>query len=284
MRTASSPARHGATLLMLLQLLALSGTALAQRQDHLQRELAGVDVVEHLGAPLPRAVGLIDDAGRSVELRDYFDRGRPLLLSLNYTSCPMLCSLQLSGLARAIGTMNAQSGEDFDVLTLSIDPQDTHQNLARAKQISLRSTGKPQAVADGWHFLAASQDVITAVAAVVGFNYRYDAATGEFRHKATLMVLTPDGRVSRYLHGVTYDPVQLQAALAMAASGKIVTAQEQSSIAGFLLNCFAFNPDDNTPLALQIMRAGGGVSLAVLLTVIGVYGIRDLRRRRTSGA
>lgn len=268
--------------MLLLTLLTLSGTAVAQRQDHLKRELAGVEVIENLGARLPRDVSLIDDGGRAVELSDYFDRGRPLLLSLNYTSCPMLCSLQLSGLARAIGKMNTQPGEDFHILTMSIDPRDTHQELARAKQISLRSTGKPQAVSGGWHFLAAAPDVIEAVAAIVGFKYRYDPDTNEFRHKATLMVLTPDGRVSRYLHGVSYDPVQVQEALAMAAAGEIVTAREQSSIGGFLLNCFAFNPEDNTPLAMQIMRAGGIVSLFVLLAVIGVHGVRDVRRRRAS--
>jgi protein SCO1/2 len=273
-------------LLVLLALACVGGftpEVFAQRQDHLRRELAGVEVVEQLGAQLPASASFLDDRGRSVKLGDYFGRGRPLLLSLNYTSCPMLCSLQLNGLAKAIGEMQWQPGEHFDILTVSIDPRDTPKELERSKQVAVRRTGEPAKVARGWHFLAGAPEAIALAAQAVGFKYRFDPDTQQYRHQSTLMVLTPDGQVSRYLHGVSYPPGALRAALESAAAGAIATRDEQTSLGGFLLNCFAFDPSDNAPLAIKIMRAGGALTFFGLLTLIGVFGLRD-RRRRKDGA
>jgi protein SCO1/2 len=258
----------------------MTSVAFAQRQDHLRRELVGVEVVEQLGARVPESASFTDDSGKAVQLGDYLGKGRPLLLSLNYTSCPMLCSLQLNGLAKAIGGMEWKAGEDFEILTVSIDPRDTAKELERTKQVAVRRTGAPARVAPGWHFLAGSPEAIALTAQAVGFKYRFDPDTQQYRHQATLIVLTPDGQVSRYLHGVSYTPTALRDALESAAAGEITSREEQSSLGGFLLNCFAFDPSDNAPLAIQIMRAGGILTLFGLLALLGVYGLRDLRRRR----
>ncbi|HYG68342.1 MAG TPA: SCO family protein, partial [Anaeromyxobacteraceae bacterium] len=197
----------------------------------------------------------------------------------NYTSCAVLCGLQLAGLARALRDVEWE-GDDFSVFTLSIDPADTVPLLRRYKETYVRQAGGGRGVARAWRFAAGAKADIDAVADAVGFRYRKDPETGEFAHQATLVVLTGDGRVSGYLHGVTYEPDALRTALARAGAGRVATADEQAAIGGFLLSCIGFSPDDPLPLALKVMRAGGGVVGLFLVSFIGAHVVRDVRRRR----
>lgn len=262
-------------------LVSLAGSARAQTPEQLRREIDAIGVVERLGAAVPLDVALAGDEGRPVALRDL--AGQPVLLSFNYTSCEKLCSLQLSGLARALHDLR-WSGEGFAILTVSIDPADTVPQLLRYEETFVRQAGGGDGVARAWRFAAGKKADVDALAEAVGFRYRLDPESGQFWHQATLVVLTGDGRVSGYLHGVSYAPDALRAALDRAAAGRIASAEEQATLGGFLLSCIGFSPDDPLPLALKIMRAGGGVVGLFLVSFVGAHVARDVRRRRSGKA
>jgi protein SCO1/2 len=259
-----------------LTFLCAAPMARAQRTAQLEREVAAVGVVERLGAAVPRDAIFTDAEGRPASLAVM--GGRPLLLSFNYTSCPRLCGLQLAGLSRALRDAG-WNGEGFGIATVSIDPAEKRDQLARAKASYVHQAGEAPGIARSWAFLRGDAASVAALADGVGFRYRYDPKTGEFAHQATLVVLTGDGRVSGYLHGITYSPDALRAAVARAASGAVATAAEQRSLGGFLLTCMGLDPGDRTPLAVKVMRAGGVASLAFLLAFIGGLALRAARRR-----
>lgn len=258
--------------------LAAAGRAGAETAAQLRREVAEVGVEERLGASVPLDAAFTGEDGRPVALAAL--GGRPVLLSFNYTSCPRLCGLQLGGLARALRELHWEGG-GFAVATVSIDPAEKLPQLRRYKEAFVRDAGGGAGVARDWHFLAGGKPAIDALAHAVGFKYRYDEKTGEFAHQATLVVLTGDGRVSGYLHGISYAPASLREALDRAGAGRVASAAEQASLGGFLLTCMGFDPADPAPLALKIMRAAGTVALLFLLSFLGVHALRDVRLRRS---
>jgi protein SCO1/2 len=277
-----SPARRGAPRAALaLCVLAAAPAVRGEPTAELRRELARVRVEERLGAQVPPELVLRENDGRPLPLSAL--AGRPVLLSFNYTSCARLCSVQLAGLAEALRAAR-WGGDGFQVLTVSIDPGDTDALLREYERTFVRQAGGGEAVARAWRFASAPRETIDALAAAVGFGYRYEPRTGEFAHQATLVVLAPDLRVSSYLHGVRYEPAAFEAALARAGAGRIATAEEQRDLGGFLLACLGFDPSDPLPLALKIMRAGGGAVLLFLLLFVGAQALRSarLRRARTS--
>ncbi|RMH39993.1 MAG: SCO family protein [Deltaproteobacteria bacterium] len=260
--------------------IAPAGPAAGQTTDRLRRELAGVQVVERLGARVPLDAPFVDDAGAATTLGRYAAAGRPILLSLNYARCPVLCSVQLAGLAEALGELPA-ADRDVHIVTISIDPTDTPAKLGGAKKVYVRQTGD-YAIAERWHFLAGGRAAIDAVADSIGFAYRYDPEADEYRHQATLAVLTPDGRVSSYLHGVTIRADELRAAIARAARGEVLTAEDQQALANPLLNCFAYDSDSASPMAVRAMRIGGVITLVGLVALLAVYVARERNRKRAS--
>lgn len=270
-------ARRSALTLVVLA-ASLSGLASAQTAEQIRRAEAGVGVEERLGASVPLDGVFRDAEGRPASLRAL--SGRPILLSFNYTSCPSLCSLQLAGVARMLKDLGWK-GERFSVVTVSIDPADEPAQLRRYEETFVGQAGGHPGVAEGWHFLLGSQAEIDALAGAVGFRYRYDPGTGEFVHKATLVLLTPGGRVSGYLHGVSYPAASVRTALDRADGGRVATAEEQASLGGFLLTCIGFAPGDPTPLGLKLMRAGGGAVVLFLLGFLGLHLLREARLRRS---
>jgi protein SCO1/2 len=257
--------------------LLAGGGAAAQGADQLRREVAAVGVVERLGARVPRAAAFAEDDGRPLALSEL--AGRPILLSFNYTGCPRLCGLQLGGMARALRELDWK-GERFSVVTVSIDPAEGLPQLHRMKQAMVHEAGGDPGAEHGWHFLKGAPADVDALAAAVGFKYRYDPRTSEYRHQATLVVLTGDGRVSGYLHGISYAPASLDAALGRAEAGRVASPAEQASLGGFLLTCMGFDPADPAPIALKAMRAGGVSALLVAASALAIHLGRDRRRRR----
>jgi protein SCO1/2 len=260
-------------------LAALAAAVLAAAPAHAQtvaqvkRAEAEIGVEEKLGALAPVGARLEDSDGSALSLSAL--AGRPLLLSFNYTGCPRLCSVQLAGLARGLRDLG-WTGDRFSIATVSIDPADTTAQLHRYEETYVGQAGGAPAVAAAWHFLRGDKADVDALAAAVGFKYRYDPSTKEFSHQATLVVLTGDGRVSGYLHGVTYSADALRTAIGRAEAGRIATAEEQASIGGFLLSCMGLDPDDPLPLALKLMRLGGVATAAFL----GGFLLLQLRRSR----
>ena len=260
-------ARAAGALALAAALILPATPTSAQTAAQIRRAEAEVGVEEKLGALVPRDAVLEDDEGRPLALSAL--AGQPLLLSFNYTGCPRLCSVQLAGLARGLRDLG-WSGQRFAVATVSIDPAETLPQLHRYKETYVGQAGGAAGVAAGWRFLHGRKADVDALAAAVGFKYRYDPKTNEFAHQATVVVLTGDGRVSGYLHGVTYAAGALDTAIGRAEAGRIATAEEQKGLGGFLLTCIGFDPGDPLPLALKIMRAGGVAIALSLLTFLAI--------------
>lgn len=251
----------------------------AQTPAQIRRAEAAIGVEEKLGALAPRDATLVDSDGSPLALSAL--GGRPILLSFNYTGCERLCSVQLAGLARGLRDLGWR-GEGFSIATVSIDPADSTAQLAKYEETYVAQAGGLPAIGAAWHFLHGRKEDVDALAAAVGFKYRYDPKTNEFAHQATLVVLTADGRVSGYLHGVTYAAEALRTVVARAEAGRIATAQEQQDLGGFLLSCMGLDPDDPLPLALKVMRLGGVVVALSLFVFLAVQMRKGSASRRTS--
>jgi protein SCO1/2 len=197
-----------------------------------------------------------------------------VVLSVVYYECPMLCTLTLNGLVSALATLSFDVGREFEVVTVSFDPREGPE-LARAKKAAyLRRYERPGA-AEGWHFLTGDEEALRAVTSSIGFRYAWDERTKQFAHPAGLVVLTPEGRISRYLYGVEYAPKDLRLALVESAAGRIGGAVDQ-----VLLFCYEYDPETGRygAVIMRLVRLGGVLTLAGLAGLIFV--LRRSERRR----
>ena len=227
------------------------------------QQLEGVKVTEHLNTALPLNLNFRDDRGKPVRLSQIFDGQRPVVLSLNYASCPMLCGLQLNGMVDALARVPLEPGRDYQIVSVSIDPLETPVQARLAKQNYLRAFGRGNG--DGWHFLTGREDEIRQLAEAVGFEYRYIPERREYAHAALFTIATPDGRLSRYLYGVRFDPQTVRLSLVEAAAGRIGTTLDQ-----VLLFCFHYDAlaGSYAPAAISLMKAGGAVTILGLLAFL----------------
>ena len=252
------------------------GTAPAQIAGNLPQELDQVEIVEHVDETIPLDLEFVDEDGQAVRLADYFDGKRPVLLTLNYYGCPMLCGLQLNGLVAGLKDLDWTLGDQFEIVTVSINPLETPALAKAKKENYLREYGRPNA-ARGWHFLTGRTLEIDALAEAAGFGYEYVQETGEYSHAAVAFVLTPDARLSRYLYGVVFEPKTIKYSLVEAAGGRIGSPLDQ-----IILFCFHYDAEAGayTPVAMNIMRLGGLLTAVVLGAVVGTFWIRDRRKQR----
>ncbi len=273
--------RSPSLALALIASLAVCGALGArERAEPTPRELEDVGVTERLGERVPLDIMLRDESGAPVRLERFFRDGRPVVLDLGYFRCPMLCGLVLGGLRDALREISLEPGEDFAVLSVSFDPAETP-GLARArKRHVLEGYGRPGAAA-AWHFLVGDVPEIERLTSAVGFRYRWVEERGEFAHAAALIVLTPDGRVSRYLYGVDFPARTLRLSLVEASEGTIGSAGDQ-----LLLFCFQYDPESGrySIAARKIMQLGAALTVVVLVSLIGSAFWREARRRRREGA
>lgn len=263
--------RRTAAVLLAPLLLLCAAPAVGQANPAAPAAVEGVGVDEKLDEQIPLDLQFTDENGRRVRLGDYFSEGRPVLLTLVYYDCPMLCTLVLDGMVDTLQGLELSGGDQFEMVTVSIDPGE-QPHLARAKKQSyVREYGRAEAAA-GWHFLTGEQDQIRRLADAVGFRYRYLPERGEYAHPAALIVLTPEGRVSRYLFGVNNDPKTMRLALVEASEGKIGSIVDQ-----FLLYCYRYDAEEGTyaPAALKIMRVGAILAAIVLGAVLVTFWRRD---------
>ena len=234
--------------------------AATQRSEPLPAALVGVGITEHPGAKVPLDLQFTAEDGRPVRLSQYFDGRRPVILTLNYYRCPMLCGLLLNGLVEGLKGLTWTPGTEFEVVTLSIDPLETHTLAMLKKESYLTELGRPGAAA-GWHFLTGEAEPIKALADAVGFGYRYDTGLQQYAHPAGIFILTPDGRTARVLYGVAFEPRTLRLALAEAGDGKVGSTAEQ-----VLLFCYHYDANAGRYVlaASNIMRAGGATTALVV--------------------
>jgi protein SCO1 len=251
----------------------------AEEPDRLEpkpQRLDGVELQEQLGARVPLDTAFIDSSGRPVHLRDYFDGHRPVVLTFNYANCPMLCNLQLGRFVTGLKRLGRTAGEDFQVVTISIDPIESPADAAKSKARYLSDYGRP-AAADGWHFLVGGEAGARSVADSVGFTYNYNEERKEWLHPAAVIVLTSEGKVSRYLYGIEYHPDTLNLAIVEASEGKIGSVVDR-----LVLYCFHYDESEGryAPVAMNIMRVGAGLVAVVLGLFLGTYWLAESRRRR----
>ena len=208
------------TSLVIVATLA-SGAAYGDTPDQprLPKELQGVRIDQRLNAPVPLDASFVDETGRTVALREYLGR-RPVILALVYYRCTMLCSYILNGVVSGLRPLSFKPGRDFDVIAISIDPSEDFR-LAAEKRDHYAKSYSSRAGKTGWHFLTGDEKNIRAVAAAVGFRYRYDPKTKLFLHGSGIMLLTPEGHVSRYFYGVEYTPKDLKLGLVEASANRI---------------------------------------------------------------
>ena len=268
--------RHFEIALLTAALCSAAGMASGQLAGQAVPALDKVGIEEHLDAALPLDLEFLDEDGRTVRLRDYFDGVRPVILTLNYYRCPMLCGLQLNGVVAGMEELDWTPGVEFEMVTVSIDPLETPE-LAKAKKENYLKRYQRPAAARGWHFLTGRQVNIERLAETVGFGYTYDVVSGQYAHAAAIFVITPDGRVARYLYGIEYPPKNLKLALMEASQGEIGSPLDQ-----LIMYCFHYDPASRryAPVAMNIMRVGGGATALVLGATLGVWWLRESRRRR----
>jgi protein SCO1/2 len=238
-------------------------------------QLREVGFDQHLNQMLPLDVEFTDEHGRTVKIGDYFGT-RPVVLSFVYYGCPMLCLQSLSSLAATLGVVSENAGEDFEVVSVSIDPRETPALALEKKTHYVERSGKPS-IARGWHYLTGTEANILRLTKAAGFRYAWDASSGLYAHPAGLVVATPQGKVSRYLFGIDYGPRDLRLALLDASEGKIGSRLERA-----LLYCYHYDLATGR-YSLAIMRivqvAGAATALSLGLMIF----IWTRRERRQAG-
>ena len=232
------------------------------------------DFEQKLGSQIPLDLAFTDETGRSVSLGALFGH-RPVILQLGYNRCWLLCDVVTGALVRSLQDLNLNPGRDFDFIFVSIDPSESWQLGARKKAEYVRSYGRSK-TEFGWHFLVGSEHAITALATAVGFHYFYDAASQQFAHPSGIVVVTQQGRLSKYFYGVEFDPKKLRWALVEASGGAIGSPVEQ-----LLLLCYHWNPlAGKYGLLISRVLQGGCVGTCALLGGFIFFWVRRERRQR----
>jgi len=237
-----------------------------------------VGVEEKLNEQIPTELSFMDSNGKRVSLKDYVSGDRPVVLTLAYYRCPMLCNLVLAGMARALRETGFNLGSDYRVVTVSIDPTETPELAAEKKRGYLQAMNTPSDSAD-WAFLTGNEKEIRALAAAVGFRYTYDASLKQYAHAAVSFVLTSEGRISRYLYGVDYPARDLRLAMVEASRGRVGTSFDR-----VMLTCYRYDPATRRygPYVRGFLRMGGLLIFTALSMLLAVLWRRELRRGTVS--
>lgn len=246
----------------------------ADRTEEAPKRLKGLDVVEHLGERVPQGLRFVDQDGKAVTLGDYLGGGVPVILTFNYSSCPMLCSLQLNAFVEGLKRLDFTLGKQFRVVTVLLDPKETGESARRFRARYLAQYNRP-GNEKGWTFLTGSDENIRALAKSVGFAYDYNEARGEYVHPAALALLSPDGKIARYLYGLEYPDKTLHLGIVEASEGRV-----GSSLDRLVLYCFHYDSTEGryAPIAARIMQVGGAVSLVGLAAFLTILIRRDKKR------
>ncbi len=235
-----------------------------------------MNVIEKLGQTVPLDLSLVDDTGKAVKLRDYFSGRRPVILQLGYYGCPMLCTLVSEGMADSLRQLALKPGEEVEVLYVSIDPRETA-DLAAGKKASIVKVWNKPGAEKAIHLLTGLEQNTAALADAVGFQYQWVETARQYAHPAVLIVLSPEGKITRYLYGVKYDPTTLRLSLVESAEGKVGSSTDR-----FILTCFQYDGKQGkyAVMAVRLMQAGAIVTVAALSTVIFLFFRWERRRQK----
>ena len=243
-------------------------------------ELQNVDVVEHLGGPLPKDAIFRDAAGNMVRLGDFFDGKRPVAIVFAYHTCPMLCTLVLDGFARGLKAVPWTVGQEFDVIALSIDPRDTPASATKKRDQIVEKYGRG-GNATGWHFLTGDENNIRKVTDAVGFQFHFDERRQEYAHPAAMYLGTPDGNLARYLYGIEFASNDIRLGLLEASQGRSISTVEK-----LIMYCYHYDPAGKkyALVAMNVMRVGGVLTLLFIGGFFVLMWTRERRRRRLAAA
>lgn len=238
-------------------------------------EAKQVAVDEMLGGYLDMDLAFVDHDGEQVRLGDYFDGERPVLVTLNYYRCPTLCNLQLNALTRTLEAFEWTAGEQYRIVTVSIDPRETAEVAGKKRASHLEALGRGEV---DWNFLTGDAAQVRMLAAQLGIGYAYDAEQDQYAHPAVLMFVSPEGKVARYIYGLEYDPKDVKFALMEAAEGRV-----GSPVDKLILSCFHYDATlgEYGPFAMGIMRLGG-VTMVLIVGIPLIIVWRRERRQRVS--
>lgn len=259
-----------------LSLMALTMVARAELPDaRLATVLKEVGVDQKLNEQVPLDLEFVDETGTTVTLAKYFGN-KPVILNAGYFECPMLCSQVTNGLVVAMKMINLNVGRDFNVLTVSFDPREKAVLAAAKRQNYLGSYGR-EGAEEGWHFLTGDEKNIRALMNAAGFRYTWDEKLGQFAHAAAIMILTPEGKMSRYFYGIEFSPRDLRLGLVDASKGKIGNLADS-----VLLLCYHYDPStgEYSMTILSLLRIAGVLTVLLLGGFVGIMLFREFRARR----
>ena len=244
-----------------------------QSSTAMPAQLQNVGFEPQLNAQIPLDLAFADETGAQVQLRDYFKQ-KPVVLAFVYYGCPMLCNQVEQGVVGALRMLSFTPGRDYEVVFVSFDPRESADMAAQKKSSALKHFGKPETAA-GWHFLTGTKESIDAATKAANFRYTFDAKSNLFAHASGIMLLTPDGRISRYFYGVEYPGRDMRLGLVDASAGKI-----GNPIDHVLLFCYQYDPTSATYSAsiLKIVRLGGILTIFMIVGGILIFRRRDAHR------
>src|ERR1019366_9141513 len=226
-------------------------------------QLRGVGIDQRLNNQVPLNLKFRDETGQTVTLGSYFGK-KPVILSLVYYTCPMLCTMAENGLLNALRDVKFNIGEQYEVVTVSIDPTEKPDMAMGKKAVYVGLYGRP-AAKHGWHFLVGDEPSIHALAQAVGFHYNYIPETKQFAHATGIIVLTSQGKVSRYFYGIQYPSRDIRLALVEASDEKI-----GNPVDAVLLYCCQYDPHTGKygMVVAHILKIAGAITLLCLGTML----------------
>ena len=256
--------------LSVLLVFSMLAPGFGQVAEFQPQQLEKIDVDEHLGEFVPMDLVFTKDNGEQFQLGEFFNRGKPVIIVLAYYNCPMLCSLILNGMTEVARELDFIPGEDYTILTISIEPKETAELAAAKKKSYIEALGIPGAES-GWFFCVGDSSQSKALADALGFKYYWDEEQDLWAHPAVLNILTEKGKISRYLYGLEYKPQNLRLALLEASEGKI-----GNSIDRIILYCYHYDPnsDGYVVFAQNVMKLGGVATVIILMIFLGILWTR----------
>lgn len=240
------------------------------------QDVEHMEIEEKLGEQLSRDIELVAEDGSTITTGELIDKDKPVILNMVYYDCPMICNLILEGLQRGVSDLEWNAGDEYEIVSVSIDPREDHELASERKEGYLEDIDM-EGVHDGWHFLTGEEEQVRRLADEVGFNYRWNEQTQEYQHGAALIFLSADGMISRYIHGVDYPELTLRNALYDAADGKIGSTMEQ-----VMLYCYEYDPNTGSyaPAAMNIMTIGAVLSAVLLGLFLGILWLKDRNSKK----
>ena len=270
--------RYSLAIFLLISVILFTDDAAAQLNRGGPAVLKEIGVDEKLGDSIPLDLVFTNSDGDDITLGELFESDKPVLLNPLYYDCPVLCSVVLDGVFGAVKQLAWSPGTDYTIISFSIDPEEDPELASSSKEFYLNQFDRKSA-ADGWHFLTGSQESIEQLTEAIGFRYKYEEETGEYIHMASIMMLSPTGKITRYLYGANFREFDVRNALFEAADGTI-----GNSLDKVLMYCFTYDPSSQSyvPVAMNIMKLGGLATLIILGIFLSVFWRRERNKKNST--